>query len=104
MLAAKQLFAAISASTVGDNTVVAGTSGKQIRVVAYNFVCAGAVVVTWKSSVAGAISGPKSHAANGGMAPPFCPCGILQTAIGEDLVINLSGNVSVGGEVVYILI
>lgn len=53
-------FAAISFNASGDNTVITGTTGKQIRVLAYNYMNAGATVTTWKSSVAGAISGPKS--------------------------------------------
>lgn len=101
---ASPLYAAISASTSGDNTVVAATSGFRIRVIKCSYVCASAVVVTWKSSVAGAISGPESYAANGGMSEPYCPAGIMQTAIGEGLVINLGGNVSVGGKMTYILV
>lgn len=102
-LSTQQLFAAISASSSGDNTVVSGVAGHQIRVVRYSLMCAGAVVVTWKSSVAGAISGPRSFAANGGKVEPYCPEGIIQTAVGDGLVLNLSGNVSVGGDLTYIL-
>lgn len=97
-------YAPISASTSGDNTVVSGVANRQIRVVKYSLVCAGTVVVTWKSSVAGAISGPMSFAANGGISEPSASCGIMQTAAGEDLVLNLNGNVSVGGTVTYVLI
>ena len=95
-------FAAISSSGTGDTTVVTGTAGKQIRVVTYNFIVSGATVVTWKSSVAGAISGAQSFAANGGKVVPYCPVGTMQTAVGEDLVINSSQNVTIGGELTYI--
>lgn len=97
-------YAPISISTTGDNTVISGTAGLRIRIVKYSLVCAGAVVVTFKSSIAGAISGPMSFAANGGISEPAASCGLMQTAVGEDLVINLNGNVSTGGMITYILV
>lgn len=96
------LFVPISVSASGDTTIVAASAGRRIRVVRWGVVCAGAVVITWKSSVAGAVTGPRSFSANGGIEAPFCPAGIFQTAIGEGLVINLSGNISVGGELTYV--
>lgn len=97
-------FAPISTNQIGDQTIVAAVAGKQIRVLAYSVVVNAAVVLTWKSSVAGAISGPMSFAANGGIAPPYAPVGILQTVAGEALVLNLSVGVSIGGSVTYILV
>lgn len=102
--AVQQVFAPISASSSGDNTVVALAAGKQIRVLAYTLICSAAVVVTWKSSVAGAISGPMSFGANGGISPPFSPLGHVQTVAGEALVLNLGGAISVGGHILYALI
>lgn len=99
-----QFFVPISVSSSGDNTIAPAAAGYQVRVVKYSLVCAGAVVVTWKSASAGAISGPMSFAANGGISEPSCPSGIVQTAVGEALVLNLGGNVSVGGSVTYILV
>ena len=98
-----QQFAAISTSSSGDTTVVPAVTGRQIRVIKLSFVCAANVTVTWKSSVAGAITGPEAYAANGGIAD-YCPEGIMQTAQGEGLVINLNGNVSVGGKLTYVLV
>ena len=98
------IFAAISVSSSGDNTIVSGSPNKQIRVLDYTLVCAAAVVVTWKSSAAGAISGPMSFGANGGVATPYSPAGKIQTAVGEGLVLNLGGNISVGGHLSYILV
>lgn len=97
------LFAPISVSASGDTTVVAATAGSKIRVIKYSLVCAGAVVVTWKSSIAGAISGPMSFLANGGISDAAEIAGIMQTAVGEALVLNLNGNVSVGGTLAYVL-
>ena len=98
-----QFFVPISVSSTGDTVLVAGIAGRRIRVVSYNFFVAAGVVVTFKSSVAGAITGPKSVASNGGISTGEHPGGLFQTAVGEDLVINLSSNVSVGGELTYIL-
>ena len=99
-----QFFAPIAASNSGDNTIVAAVGGRQIRVIKYSIVAAGAVVVTWKSSTAGAISGAMAFASNGGISEPEAEAGIMQTAVGEDLVLNLGAAVSVGGMVTYILV
>lgn len=100
----EQLYAAISISSSGDNTIVAAVAGYYIRVIRYEFLCNAAVVVTWKSSVAGALSGPMSFAQNGGISTPECPAGIVQTAKGEGLVLNLGGAISVGGCLTYMLV
>ncbi len=98
------LFAPISVSASGNNTIVSAVTSRQIRVIKYDLVCAGAVVATWVSSVAGAISGPLSFATLGGISESYTPAGIMQTVAGEGLVLNLSGNVSVGGSLTYILV
>lgn len=98
------IFVAISVSSSGDNTIVSGSANKQIRVLDYTLVCAAAVVLTWKSSAAGAISGPMAFGANGGVATPYSPAGKIQTAVSEGLVLNLGGNISVGGHLSYILV
>lgn len=100
----EQLFLPISVSTSGDNTVIQAVAGFYIRVIRWEWLCNGAVIVTWKSSVAGAITGPMSFAQNGGISTPECPAGIVQTAKGEALVCNLSGNVSIGGNLTYMLV
>jgi hypothetical protein len=100
----RPLFAAISASTSGDTLIVAGVAGYRVRVVKYSLVCADGVVVTWESSTAGAITGPMTFAVNGGICESYCPAGVFQTAVGEGLVLNLSGNISVGGSLTYTLI
>ncbi len=95
-------FAAINASEAGDTAVVALVASKRIRMIRYSLVCGGAVTVTWKSSTAGAISGPMAFAANGGISEPEAPRGICQTAVGEALVLNLGGAVAVGGWLTYV--
>lgn len=97
-------FAPISVSTSGDNTIVVAVAGFRVRVVRYSFKVAAAVNVTWKSSVAGALTGPLVCSAAGDGIAEREPAGIVQTAIGEALVLNLSGGVSVGGSVTYTLV
>lgn len=95
--------ASISAASSGANTIVAAQSGKQIRVLAYTIIAAGAVGATWKSAST-SISGAMSLAANGGVAQPFVEVGVLQTAVGELLGLTLDGAVQVSGYVVYQII
>lgn len=99
----EQLFGAIAISSSGDNTIVAAIANSYIRVIRYELVVNGAVIITWKSSIAGALSGGMSFATNGGISTPECPAGIVQTAKGEALVINLGGAVSVGGSLTYVV-
>lgn len=104
LIAAEQ-NGAISFSASGDNIVVAAVAGKQIGVLQYNFgPVGGATTLTWKSSIAGALSGPKVLLANQGMVVPYSPKPWIRTAVGEALVLNSTNAVSVGGEFVYILI
>lgn len=99
-------FAKISASASGDNTIVAAVSGKRIRVQNYTIIAAGDVSVTWKSGST-EISGAMPFASNGGAAPgaggpnATGPDGVLETAGGEALVMNLSGAVLVAGHLRY---
>lgn len=98
------LYAAISANTSGDTTVISAVPGKAIRVMLMAYVCHAAVVLTWKSGTSGAITGPESYADHGGLQSPYCEYGVMQTGVGESLVINLSDAVSVGGKLTYVLV
>jgi hypothetical protein len=95
-------FAVISASTSGDNTVVSLVSSKKIRVLRLTVVASAAVNVKFRSSTTTDKTGLHYLAANGGWVEAFCPVGIFETAAGEALTINLSGNVAVGGSLTYI--
>lgn len=97
-------FASISASSSGDNTIVAAVTSKKIRVLAYNLMGAGAVNARWQTAAAGAyLTGLKYiAAAGGGICAPFNPVGWFETVAGDLLNLELSGAVAVGGEVVYI--
>lgn len=97
-----QLFSPVAVSSSGDNTIVAKQAGQRIRVVSIFLSAANSVSVTFKSSAAGAITGAMPMIAGTPLAGSF-PGGILQTAVGEDLVLNLSAGVAVGGSITYIL-
>jgi hypothetical protein len=95
-------FAVISASSSGDNAVVAAVVSKKIRVLSYDLAAAADVTAKWKSGAATDLSGPKPFGAKGGMVKNFSPAGHLETASGEALNLNLNGAVAVGGELTYI--
>jgi hypothetical protein len=42
--------------------------------------------------------------ANTGVSSPYSPVGLFQTVSGEALDINLSGNIAVGGHLVYVTV
>lgn len=94
----------ISRATSGDGTaIVAGTPGSVIRVVALTLLASGDVAAIIKSGST-ALSGPIDLAlAGNGFVLPHAPPGEswLTTNDGEDLYLNLSDAVSVGGWLVY---
>lgn len=97
-------FAAIAASTSGNNTLVAAVTAKKIRVLAYNLIGNGAVNAKFQSGASGTdLTGLKYiAAAGGGICAPFNPVGWFETGAGVLLNLNLSGAVAVGGELVYV--
>jgi len=101
-VAGKVKHAAIDIASSGDNTVVAAVSGKKLRVVSINFVCATAVTVTIKSGASTSLTGGMAFGANGGIAPGIFPDGHFETAAGEAFVMNLSDAVSVDGWLKYV--
>lgn len=100
-------YAVINSSSLGDNTVVAAVSGKKIRVVGYSTAAAGTVTVTWKSGASTSISGPMPMVAAGsgqgvvGSGTYMAEWGVMETGVGQALVLNLSAAVAVGGHLVY---
>ncbi|HND25057.1 MAG TPA: hypothetical protein PK229_12110 [Rhodocyclaceae bacterium] len=93
-------YAAIQVSTSGDNTIVNAVTGKKLLVLAYNYMANGSVNVKWRSNTTDQ-TGLAYLAQNTGKVAPFSQVGWFKTSAGEALVLNLSGNVAVGGEVVY---
>ncbi len=96
-------FAAISASSSGNNTAVAAVDGKKIRVLALQLTANGSVNAKWQSGAGGTdLTGLAYLVANGGLVLPFNPVGWFETASGALLNLNLSGAVAVGGSLVYV--
>lgn len=94
--------AAINASSSGNNVVVAAADADaRIVVLGYSLVCAQAVVASWESESGLVIGGPCSFGANGGISVEEAEHGHFATEPGEDLVLDLSGAVQVGGHLVY---
>jgi hypothetical protein len=96
-------YAAIAASSSGDNAIVAAVTGKRIRVLNYMFMATTPVNVKWRSATTD-LCGALPAGANGGASCSFEGMGCFQTAAGEALNLNLSGAVAVGGHLTYVLI
>ena len=92
----------ITASSSGQNEIVAAVTGKRIRVLSYNYVCNGTVNVAWRSGATTVIGGLGYFVANTGKVCPKNEDGWFQTAVGEALNVNLSGAVAIGGEGTYL--
>jgi hypothetical protein len=100
------LFAAIDVAASGDNTIVAADATRKIKVLAYNYVCDGTVAVRWKSGAGTNLSGAKAFVANTGLCSAVgTPAGghLLETAVNQALVLNLSAAIGVRGELSYFL-
>lgn len=97
---------AISASSSGDNAILAALTSpsRRIRLVAVALTAAGAVNVKWKSGASTDLSSAMVLAASGdGFVLPFNPAGWVETAAGEALNLNLSGAVAVTGHVTVVV-
>ena len=96
-------FAPIDMSALGDTTVVAGVSRKQLVVLGYMFISQLAIAVTFKSWRSTKLSGAMDIAAlsvvayAGGLESPA-----FATASGEGLVMESSLTSRVRGHVTYI--
>jgi hypothetical protein len=94
----------INVNASGDNVIVAGVAGKQIKVFRLKLIVAAAVTVLVKDG-ATILDGPLSFSANEGMildwsgydAPPW-----YTTSIGNALIFNLGSLVQVGGNLDYV--
>ena len=96
-------FAAINASTSGDNTLVAAVASRKIRVLALMLIVGGTVNVRFESGAGGtALTGQMELTAQSGFTLPFSPVGWFETASNTLLNLELSGAVSADGCVVYI--
>jgi hypothetical protein len=92
-------YAAINATALGNTQVVAGVSGKRIRVIAYAVVADTTVNIKFRSGNSD-ITGSMRLVEGGGIAHAY-DGGLFQTAVSQSLNIYLSDNATVGGYVVY---
>ena len=97
-------YAVISASSSGNNTLVAGVTGKKIRVVSLFYMAAGTVTVTFQSGAGGtAITGAIAHTAQTGVVLNENFSGWFQTLANGDLLnVNLNAAISIAGSLSYI--
>ena len=93
---------AISASTLGNNTIVAAVANKRIRVYQVLLVAAGSVVVKFQDGAGGTdLTGPLTLAANVGFSSGWVPVGHFETTDGNLLNLNLSAGIVTGGWLIY---
>ena len=95
-------FASISASTTGDNLLVAVVTGRKIRVLKYTIVASASTAAKFRSSLGTDLTGAMPLGANSGIGGAFCPVGLFESVAGEGLVLNLSAAVSVSGHLTYV--
>jgi hypothetical protein len=97
-------YAAVSAADLGDNTLVAAVTARQLRVLAFVLVAAGgANTVRFESGAGGtALTGQMDLAADGQLVAPYNPAGWFETAAGALLNLELSAATLVAGFLVYI--
>ena len=92
-----------------SGTVITGQTGRTIRVYGYILTSAAAVTCQWQDNVGtpNNYSGPlhATEAAAGGLVAPHNPEGWFDVAVGQSLVLTLSGGSgAVGGHVNYAFI
>lgn len=92
----------VNATLIGNTEVVATQGGAiRIRVLAVTFVALSAATVKFQSATTD-ISAGFPIGINGGVAIPYNPHGLFQTAANEALNINLSLGVTVGCQVTWV--
>lgn len=96
--------AAVAATTLGDNTLVAAVSGKAIRVLSVALVASGgANTVRFESGAGGtALTGQMDLGADGQLVLQDNPGGWFVTAAGALLNLELSAGTSVAGCLTYV--
>lgn len=103
------LFAAITASASGNNSIVSAVTGRRIRILGYVLTFAGSVNAEWMDGTT-AISGLLRGTAGANIVCPVCPpvAGSqlywLATSQTSALQLNLSAATAVSGHLVYDLI
>lgn len=98
--------AVVSASTQGDNSLVAAVPGKRIVVISGFFAASGgANTLTFESGTdTGEVTGALDIIDNGNLFLPEAVYGHFETAKGEALNLQLTAATAVGGWINYITV
>ena len=99
-------YAAVAASTGGDNTLVLAVASKKVRVLALALVASGgANTVRLESDASGtALTGQMDIISDGQLVLPYNPAGWCETAAGKLLNLELSAGTSVAGMLAYVTV
>lgn len=98
-------YATVVASASGATSLVSAVTSKKIRVLALYLVSNGTVNVKFQSHTTPTdLTGLAYLVANTGFVLPYNPVGWFQTNSGEQLDINLSAAIAVGGTLVYVAV
>lgn len=96
-------FVPISASSSGNNTILAAVTSKKIRVLGMYITSNGTVNAKFQSGAGGTdLTGLGYLIANAGWVLPYSPIGWFETASNTLLNLNLSAAIAVGGVLVYV--
>lgn len=96
-------FAVISASSSGNNTLVAAVASKKVRVLSLWLTSNGTVNAKFQSGAGGTdISGLAYLVVNTGFVLPYNPVGWFETGSNTLLNLNLSAAIAVGGSLTYV--
>jgi len=99
----KILYASVSASSNGNNTLVAADANSRIRVLAFSLTMTGtAVTIKFQDGASGTdLTGAMTPLQGQTIVGAFSPVGLLQTSKNTLLNLNLGGAQAVAGYLVY---
>src|SRR5213592_5010247 len=96
-------FAPISTAASGNTQLVAAVGGAKIRIVGLMLVVAGTVAVKFVSGGSPDLTGAMTLAVGKWISAESVPFGVVETAAGAALNINLGSAVQTSGWLVYVL-
>ena len=96
-------YAAVNATTNGDNTLLSAVAGKKLRVLSYTLVADAAVGCAFEDGAGGTeLAGQMAFAANGGVSVPFSPVGHFETTANTLLNLETDAAANVRGHIAYV--
>lgn len=96
-------YAAVDATTSGDNTLVAAVTGDKIRVLACVLISAGTATIRFEDGAGGtALTGQMTVSSGSGFTLPWNPLGWFETTAGTLLNLEISDTISIDGCLVYV--